>query len=221
MKINIFIPGRLESTRLPNKLILPIGNTCLFNNACNLLNSLPEKYGKYVLIESEKLIEIASKYKNINILKRPKNTCNVDGPLNHIFGKILETDGDYFMFLNPCFMFLKPKTIIDALEQFEFNLNFYKVLGDSGEYCMTSVKPFKSWLYKHNTLITEVNKNWSTKDINSYYQPAHIFHIFSRKMLSEDNTMLSKKHDIYVIDNELECLDVDTEFDFKIVKALW
>ncbi|MDW7669885.1 MAG: hypothetical protein SCJ93_13760, partial [Bacillota bacterium] len=57
--LGIFIPARLESERLPNKQILPIGNSCIFDIACQKLESISDKYSKYVLIYDEKLIEIA------------------------------------------------------------------------------------------------------------------------------------------------------------------
>ena len=40
--IGIFIAGRLESERLPNKLILPLGNTCLWEIACRKLAKIED-----------------------------------------------------------------------------------------------------------------------------------------------------------------------------------
>jgi CMP-N-acetylneuraminic acid synthetase len=216
VSIDIFIPGRLKSTRLPNKLIKLLGDdNCLYNHACELLNSLPTKYGKIALVQDPELINIANQYKYIKFVRRSVKTTYVDGPLNYIFGDLKHSKADYFMFLNPCFMFLKSETIINALKYFE------ELVESNNIKSMTSVKPFKSWLYHGNKLLFDVNENWSTKDIDNYFEPAHMFHIFHRDLLFKDNTMLDKNHSTYIIDDEMQCLDVDTETDFKIVKSLY
>ena len=49
MKIAVFIPGRLNSERLPNKLVLPLGHSNIWDIACSKLNELPSKYEKIAL----------------------------------------------------------------------------------------------------------------------------------------------------------------------------
>lgn len=46
MKLGVFIAGRLGSERLPNKLVLPLGDSCLWEMACKKLSELPNKYEK-------------------------------------------------------------------------------------------------------------------------------------------------------------------------------
>ena len=49
-QIGVFIPARTTSKRLPNKIILPFGETNLFDIACKKLEQLPKEYGRYALI---------------------------------------------------------------------------------------------------------------------------------------------------------------------------
>ena len=121
MKLGIFLPGRLASERLPNKLILPIGNVCLWEIACKKLSELPEAYEKAVLICDDKLITIAKKYPNISIIRRSKASANKDGPLVEIFGGLKAMKATHLMFLNPCLAFLTKETILEALDSFELN----------------------------------------------------------------------------------------------------
>lgn len=210
-KVGVFIPGRLRSERLPNKLVLPIGDTCLWGIACKKLNSLPEKFEKVALINDKALINISNKYLNINIIKRSEESTKIDEPLSLILKDLEQAESDYLMFLNPCMAFLSEQTIIDSLNAFsEFHAE-----------SATSVKKFNNWLYKDNTLITEVNKkSWSTKDVKNYYQAAHCFHIFNKDRLIKEDVLLDEKQMLIQVREE-ETIDVDTKNEYDFVKWKW
>lgn len=209
-RIGVFLPGRLESERLPNKLILPIGNTCLWEIACKKLNDLPNKYNKYVLIDKlNELYWIAKRFKNIKIIIRDPKTCVVDGPLTYIFKELKDLKDDYLMFLNPCLYNLSVKTIVNKLEEFDTCI----------ETCATSVKEYKNWLWKPNghSLIEPEYSTLSTKDIRAHYEAAHCFHIFNIKEFFETGKMLNKDLALLTIPKE-ETLDVDTKMDYKYAR---
>jgi len=211
--IAVFMPGRLQSQRLPNKLILPLGDTNLWRIACEKLNNLPEKYGKYVLIDgANELYIIAKSFKNITIIVRDPGTCIVDGPLGYIFKDLEQTEDDYLMFLNPCLYSLSEDTIVNALEYFD----------ESEVDSMTSVKPFNNWFYgkrpingveSYEPLLLPDTTDWSTKSIKGYWQAAHCFHIFKKSNLLENGVMLEEQHDCFEVD-PIETLDVDDQMDF-------
>jgi len=210
-KIGIFIAGRLESQRLPNKLILPLRKTNLWEMACIRLAHLKDKYNVYALCNDKQLIKIAKKYK-LNIIERAPETCLVDGPFNFIYKDVLNVEDDYLMFLNPCLYNLGVETIEKALKY--FNKSPYE--------SMTSVKEYNNWLYQQMGekywLKTIVNKeNWSTKEIKGYYEAAHCFHIFNKDLLKSKNEMLGIHHDCFVVPKK-ETLDVDTPEDFEYAK---
>lgn len=208
-KIGVFIPGRLKSERLPNKLVLPLGDSNLWDMACKKLNELPEEYNKYVLCYDEELIQIASKYSNLQIIVRDKSTTEVDGPLTYIFKELKDLSDEYLMFLNPCLSFLNLETIIDSLQQFESS-NF--------EYA-TSVKEYKNWLWNMNKdSLTPIDyESLSTKSIPVHYEAAHCFHIFNRKMFFETGKMLDKNLQLIPV-SKLELIDVDDITDYQYAK---
>lgn len=204
----IFIAGRLESQRLPNKLILPLEDTNLWEIACKKLSKLKDDYNVYALCNDKKLIKIAKKYE-LNIIERAPETTTIEGPFSEIFKDLQYVKDDYLMFLNPCLYNLNTTTIISALEYFD------KSPYDS----MTSVKEYKNWLYQQAGdkywLKTIIDKsNWSTKTVKGYYEAAHCFHIFNKNKLFEEDTLLENQHDCFIIPQE-ETLDVDTEEDYK------
>ncbi len=205
-KIGVFIPGRLKSERLPNKLMLPLGESNLWDMACKKLNQLPSQFNKYALCYDKELIEIANKYSNLKVIVRDKSTTEVDGPLTYIFKELSDLPDDYLMFLNPCLSFLTEDTIIKSLLQFQ---------NSSKEYA-TSVKEYKNWLWNGELKnLTPIDyESLSTKTIPIHYEAAHCFHIFNRKMFFENGKMLDE--DLELIDvPKLELIDVDDQLDYQ------
>jgi CMP-N-acetylneuraminic acid synthetase len=210
-KIGIYIPGRLKSERLPNKLILPLGDSCLWEIACKKLNALPKKYNKYVLCCDDTLIEIASNYENLQIIRRDKQTAEVDGPLTFIFKELNQVNDTHLMFLNPCLSVLREETILGALEYFE---NSNKEYG-------TSVVKYKNWLWADDKKnLTPIDyTTLSTKSIPIHYEAAHCFHIFNKKMFFETGKMLDQDLELIEIP-KAELIDVDDLTDYEYAKYL-
>lgn len=212
--IGIFAPARLGSQRLPNKQILPIKNTNMFEMCCQKLDMITHLYGipTYVLICDEPLIRIASKYSNVKIILRDEGTAQVDGPLNYIYKDMLEAPVDYLMFLNPCLTFLSIETIIENIKKF---LN-------SGKNYGTSVKKIQNWIW--NTELKNVNyidyKALNTKTIEPWYQCAHCFHVFNRENFKQDGLMLTD--DLCLLEiPEKETIDIDTYEEYEYAKWKW
>lgn len=209
MKLGVFIPGRLSSERLPNKLILPLGESCLWEIACKKLNELPDRYNKYVLCYDKELIDIAKKYSNIKIIIRDKKTAKAEGPLKYIFKDLKDVEDTHLMFLNPCLSFLSKNTIVEALEKFE---------KENCDYA-TSVKPIQNWLFTDTgENLNDINyERLTTKEIESIWEAAHCFHIFNKKKFFKDGLMLKKGHLLIPVPKE-ETIDVDTPEDYEYAK---
>lgn len=208
-KLGVFIPGRLKSERLPNKLILPLGDTCLWEIACKKLNELPECYDKYALCYDEELINIAKKYKNVKIVVRDKKTAEVDGPLSFIFKELKDVESTHLMFLNPCLYNLSVQTIEDNLIKFE---------KENMDYA-TSVKPIKNWIFNSEGKIANSidYEKLNTKLIEPWYVTAHCFHVFNKDNFFMDNMMLKDGHGLLEVGAD-ETLDVDDYSEYKYAK---
>lgn len=213
--IGIFAPARLDSQRLPNKQLLPIKNSNMFEMCCEKLNYITKAYNipTYVLICDEPLIKIAEKYPNITIIIREKETSKVDGPLNFIYKDIVEqATEDYLMFLNPCLTFLSCETIVNNIKEF---LNSDKEYG-------TSVKKIQNWIWDKE--LNNVNyidyKALNTKTIEPWYQCAHCFHIFNKERFKQDGLMLTDDLCLLEIPEE-ETIDIDTYEEYEYAKWKW
>lgn len=213
-KIGIFVPARLGSQRLPNKQILPLGNSNMFDICCEKLQYINEAFGipAYVLIYDQPLIDIAKKYPKVTIIKREKSTVEAEGPLQFIYKDILSVPEDYLVFLNPCLTFLSYETIIQKIIEFD----------NSGCEYGTTVKKFQNWLWDdENNAITDINyQRLTTKEIQPLYQCAHCFHIFNKHKFIENGLMLTDDLCLLEIPEE-ETIDIDTREEYEYAKWKW
>jgi len=213
MKLGIFLPGRLGSERLPMKLILPMGSTCLWEIACKKLKTLSEKYPVYELCNEAALIDIAEEV-GVPVIVREFGTECIDGPLTQIFKDVQSIeDCTHLMFLNPCLAFLSADNIDKACQEFIA----------SGENYATSVKPYKNWLWSNDksTALTPVDyERLTTKEIPEHYEAAHCFHIFDKDQFFKDGHMLRQSCLKISVDPE-QVIDVDTKSDYDYVSYLW
>lgn len=212
--LGIFAPARLGSQRLPNKQLLPIKDSNMFDICCQKLNEITSKYNipTYVLICDAPLIEIAKKYPAIAIIYRDENTATVDGPLQYIYKDVLDAPVDYLMFLNPCLTFLSIETIVGDIQNF---------LLSSKEYG-TSVKKLQNWIWDQNYhLLNKIDYDkLNTKEITPLYQCAHCFHIFNREKFKEDGLMLTDDLCLLEVPEE-ETIDIDTREEYEFAKWKW
>lgn len=212
--IGIFAPARLGSHRLPNKQILPIKNSNMFEMCCEKLNYITKVYNipTYVLICDEPLIKIAEKYPTIKIVIREKETVEAEGPLNFIYKDILDVPEDYLLFINPCLTFLSTETIVQKINEFL----------ESGKEYGTSVKTIQNWIWDNE--LNNVNyidyKRLTTKEIEPWYQCAHCFHIFNRENFKKDGLMLTNDLCLLEIPEE-ETIDIDTYEEYEYAKWKW
>lgn len=208
-KVAIFIPGRLASERLPNKLILPFGDTNLWNEACKTLSSLPDRYDKIAFCADPELVEIAKKYPKLRIITRSVDTLTIDGPNSEIYKDMQELEATHLMYLHPCFPFVSVVNLIKAIEYFESN--------DDIDY-MTSVRPFKNWLYHGQEQIIDIDEDsWSTKTVKDYWLPTHNFFMFKKDEFFITSNYLPKGHSVYPMTDE-DAIDVNTKEEFEFVK---
>lgn len=212
--IGIFVPARLGSQRLPNKQILPIGESCMFDICCKKLDQIKQNYNinTYVLICEDELIQIAKRYPNVIIKERDLGTVKAEGPLQYIYKDILDVNEDYLLFLNPCLTFLSVETIIKSIETFM----------SSGKEYGTTVKKIQNWIWdKDGNPVTDINyERLTTKEIEPWFQCAHCFHIFNRNRFKEDGLMLTDDLVLLPIPSE-ETIDIDTKEDYEFAKWKW
>lgn len=211
--LSIFVPARLKSERLPNKQLLPLGDSCMFEICCRKLNCIAQLgIPTYVLIYDEPLVQIARKYPHVQVIMRDKATTETDGPLQFIYKDVRDIPTTHLMFLNPCLALLSVGTIMEAAQDFL----------SSGHNYGTSVKKFGNWLFDAQGVPqTPIDyTRLSTKEIHGLYQCAHGFHIFNKENFFADGLMLKPGHMLLEIP-ENETMDIDDKEDYRYAKHKW
>lgn len=216
----IFTQARLNSQRLPKKMVREFCGRSLWDIACEKLHNLPyPKEMKWVSVYDQKLKDIAARY-DISIYERSYESANSDKDVSLIWeicGKV--PFSNYVMF-NPCLPLLSEETIIGFIE-------YFKVCGSS----LFGVKPLKDYLWnKGGTLIhPHGTKMFNSKEFDEFpsrqlYMAAHCLYGGSCSDImrgvqlgdfSKDNPKL------YPIENKIELFDVDDFEDFKIAEAIY
>ena len=124
--ISFMIQARLDSKRLPGKMLLPFGGSNLFEIAIQKLvdcKSIPNK-NIYLSLYDQELKDIASKYP-VNIFHRSENSVSeskeprVVSEWGH---KLLHK---WFVTINACAPLLKVETIESFVKYYQSKLHIY------------------------------------------------------------------------------------------------
>lgn len=216
--ICIVVQARLNSQRVPGKMLKPFANTTLTDILFNKLKSLkniPLKNIYFSAYEKE-LKEVAKKH-NINIFNRSEQSANSEGsPLSEIYEWHNKLPFKYVILISACNPLLKIKTINNFIE------SFIKSDKDGG-FAVFEKKTY--YWDKDNNPIT----NWgdlrimNTKFVEPIYEAAHCLYASKTDIIKDGfwmDTNLPPKPELFVMD-ELEAFDIDYEWQFKIGEKLW
>ncbi len=215
--IAILINARARSTRLPRKMTLDFCGTSLLDIALKKL-SLIKHDVKYFCAahEDEEIIKIYDKYSDdIRFIRRlEKSVLPVKLPQKVTFAHYYDIQSDYIMSINACCPFVSIETISEALAIFM----------DNDFQTMTTVKKSRNIFF--NDKLEPINTNdyiVNSTDNNPVYEMAHVFHIFSKEFLLNNEYFwdYSKDHPHLFEVSDYESMDIDTRLDFLICEELF
>ncbi len=214
MKIASIINARVNSTRVPRKMVRPFAGTTLLDIALEKMQSL-RCQKKYLAACEPEILEIASKYDGIEILHRDSNSvAKGKREQSETFAHYKDIDASHLLMINPCFPFANNST-------YEFAMTaFYK----SSWTTMTSVKRRDNIFFTHDHGLINHTKDVSTQGQEPIYEMAHMFHIFDLSYFLNEGTFwdYSDGHPgIYEIEDPKQCLDIDTPLEFEMCELLY
>ena len=117
--IAVIIQARVNSQRVPNKMLRPFGETNLFELTLNKLlkSKIIPQQNIIASVYEDELKQIANKL-NINIYKRSYESANNDNSLQKIYEWHDKLPFKYVIKVNGCSPLLKIETIDKFIEQF-------------------------------------------------------------------------------------------------------
>lgn len=213
--ITAVIPVKGNSTRLPNKNILPFAGTNLLEHKINQLKAVKGINEIICSSDSDEMLAIADKC-GIKAIKRPKQYADESVP----FGMFLEylcgiVEGDHILYAcatSPCVEpYLYEKAIKTYFEKLE-----------EGYDSLITVTPYQTYLMDDNG---PINFKMGLEHKNSEQLPM-MYH-FTNGIDIAPTDRIKEWHYNYgpkyyqLIVNKREAADIDDVYDYEIAKALW
>lgn len=221
--IAFVVQARLNSIRLPNKMLKPFAGTTLTDIILEkVLDSqciIPNNHFYFSVYESE-LCNMQHKYAELQLFERSRESANAE-TLKEIYEWhtwLHDIGYDYVIIISGCQPFLKIETIN----------NFVKLFVESNKEGMFGVVPKKQYYWNnYSKLITPLDpklKIMNTKFVNTTFEAAHCLYA-SRLDLIDSGYFMSKKEDmsdieLYLI-SEYEAFDIDCGWQFVMAEKLY
>jgi len=210
---------RENSSRLPNKLTRKFGDTTLFDLYMQKLTEIKKATPFNVVVginpKDKTLWEISKKY-SIEVASRNDTSSRQGSVLNEIFNYLENYDEEYIMWINSCFPFIEPNTLIKIANKF---------IEDENIKSLHCIRKVDNWFWIDSKPINIKSKKHSrTQDALPIYESVHCTHIFNKQYMFDNCSYFefTENHPyLYELGHSKEFLDVDTEFDFKLCEAVY
>lgn len=214
------VQARLNSQRVPNKMLRPFAGKNLFGIVLDKLLSstiIPSSQ-IFASVYEEELIEEASIKRNINTFQRSYESANNDSDITKIFEWHDKLPFKYVVIISACNPLLKVETI-DA---------FVKQFVEQQEDNLFGVIEKKQYFWnKEGIMVTPWPKGqtlMNTKAVEPTYEAAHVLYASPMNLIKEHRYMgdFSKPGGIKLFKmDELEAFDIDYEWQFKAAEILY
>ena len=217
--IAVIVQARTNSQRISNKMLRPFANTNLFELVLSkLLKSkvIPQQNIIASVYEDE-LKEIANNL-NINIYNRSYESANNDNSLQKIYEWHDKLSFKYVIKVNGCSPLLKIETIDKFIQHFieQKEENLFGVIETKDYYWNKEGRLITPWP-KDQTLM-------NTKAVETTYKAAHVLYASRMDLIKNNKFMGDFQKEggikLYPMD-ELECFDIDYEWQFKVSEKLF
>lgn len=211
MKPIFFVPIKLQSQRLPNKMLLKLGDKLLCQYIFDVLIEVKKKIDIdiYCFCSNEKIKDYLPK--EILFLKRDKKLDRNETKGLEIYKSFCNlVKGDIYGLVHATSPFIKAESIIKGLE---------KVINNSNDssFSVSKIQTF-CW-YDNITLNYSLDNVVRTQDIKPVYWETSAFYIFKSEILNKLNRRIGKNP--YLVETDrVESIDIDEKEDFIIASKI-
>ena len=211
------IPARQNSKRLPFKNLRKVGKQTLIDHS--ILTAIKSTYINDVCItsDSKKILDVASKYKNIIRIKRPKYLSNdkimPDDAIIHAYKKI-NRKYDFIVTLQPTAPLRSSKQIDEAIEK------IIKTKADSLiSVCKSHDFYWKKKFFFYEPKNYDPNNRPRSQDFKQYRENGLIYISRSKKMLKSKNRICGNVT-IYETP-KIFSIDIDNQDDLMMTNYIY
>jgi CMP-N-acetylneuraminic acid synthetase len=214
--ISVLINARLQSSRIPQKLVRPFASTNLISIALEKIEQMGFFKHRYLAVAEEELKRFVSGYPHVELLERSLESVK-PGYGNHkvIYEHYSWIDSDYIFWLNPCHPLLSIETVKSAVDIFQ----------DTDHNSYTAVVPTREWLFDEagHPVTHTSGSTLSTAHSARFFKATHSFHIINKDyFLRTYQYWTMTQNDPYLIAVPAsENFDCDTPVQFQTAEAVY
>ena len=212
MKIVAFVPIKLKSQRLKNKMLLPLGNKLLcqfiFETLVNVKKQFDNSIDIYCFCSDSKIKEFLPD--GVNFLEREKSLDTNETKGLDIYKSFVNlVDADTYILCHATSPFIKEASISAGIN---------KVLkeGYDSAFSVSEVKTF-CW-FKNKPLNYSFTNIVRTQDIEPIYWETSAFYIFKKNVIEQGRRIGDKS--FMVKTDRIESVDIDEKEDFELAKSI-
>jgi CMP-N-acetylneuraminic acid synthetase len=217
--IVVILFARLNSQRIPKKMIKPFAGTTLIDIAISkiLSSQIVSKENIFLFVHERELLDIGRK-QGINILQRSKNSANAESDVKEIHEWRNKLNYKYVISFNACVPFLRIETIDD------FILHYI----NSPHFGLFGVVKNRNYIWdKSGNPLTAPPKDKQTPNTKTapiYFEAAHCLYASKIEWLDKGIWLgsFTKLNDpeLYIVE-ESEVFDIDYPWQFEMAESLY
>lgn len=218
--IAFIVQARLNSQRVPRKMIKPFSDTNLFGLILDKLLSSEIIPSENIIasVHEDELFEEANTKRNIRTFKRSYDSANNDNDLKKIYEWHDKLPHKYCILISGCNPLLSVSTIDAFVRQFV----------EQEEENLFAVFEKKTYYWnKEGALITPWPKDqtiMNTKAVDPVYEAAHVLYASRMDLIKDYKFMgdFTKEGGIKLFKmDELEAFDIDEPWQFEVGEVLY
>ena len=210
MKVVALVPIKMNSERLKNKNILPLGGHPLAWHIFTTLSNVPEISEIYAFCSDAKI----RNYVPENILFLQRST-ELDGSLvraeNLYEAFIQKVDADIYVVAHTTAPFIRAKTIEHALK---------KVLNEGYDSAFAVQKKQTFAWFEGRPLNYTLKSIPRTQDMEPVFIETSGFFIFNKEVFTQLHQRIGQRPFMQEVD-DIEAVDIDEPEDYLFAKKLW
>lgn len=213
MKTAIFVPIKLNSQRLKNKMLLPIGKKLLcqhiFNTLINVKKNLNIDIDVYCFCSDEKIKEYLPN--DIIFIKRDSSLDSNETKGIDIYNSFINiVDSDIYCLCHATSPFIKMESIIKGLNKL-INEDY------DSSFSVSKLQTF-TW-FKNKPLNYDFTNVVRTQEIEPIFWETSAFYIFKKEILKKHKRRIGFKS-FMVETDKVESIDIDNIEDYELARHI-
>jgi CMP-N-acetylneuraminic acid synthetase len=211
-KITAVIPVRKGSVRVRDKNIKPFANTTLLELKIKKLKNINLIDKIIVSSDCNKMLEIASKM-GAQVHQREEYYASSEATNSEFFENLAETmDAEHIMYSPVTCPLISINTYRDCIQDYQLNEKIENLV------TVSSVK-HHLWL-NNKPLNYKLTDSPNSQDLPDIYAISYGICILPRSKMLKYRNVVTKNPTFRILD-EIESIDIDTEFDFMVAEHIY